>query len=65
MSGSAAGAHGGIDLENITTGVNPKSRAAAKELPEELKKLLSGARPWPCVCAREGGGGGEREREGR
>jgi hypothetical protein len=41
MSGSASGEHGGIDLENITTGVNARTRAASKELPEALKALLS------------------------
>ncbi|GFH24102.1 DNA helicase, partial [Haematococcus lacustris] len=40
MSGSASGEHGGIDLENITTGVNARARAAGRDLPQELKRLL-------------------------
>lgn len=40
MSGSAAGAHGGIDLENITTGTNATAREKQKHLSDDLRKLV-------------------------
>jgi len=41
MSGSAAGAHGGIDLENIHTGQSAAQRERTKTLAADLRKLLA------------------------
>lgn len=55
MSGSAAGDSGGIDLENIHTGVTAKAREKAAALPAELRKLLSSNGGWGALgraCVR-------------
>lgn len=45
MSGSAAGAHGGIDLENIHTGQSAAQRERQKNMVEDLRRMF-GASGW-------------------